>query len=35
MSDLNNTSKLIAAHEQIVHFPKGQKPNLAPNEWLT
>jgi len=28
---LNNT---IAAHEQILHFPKGQKPNLGPNEWL-
>ena len=28
---LNNT---IAAHEQIVHFPKEQKPSLGPNEWL-
>lgn len=24
----------IAAHEQILHFPKGGKPKLAPNEWL-
>mgnify|MGYP000723997659 CR=1 FL=1 len=34
MSQVNNTSNFIAAHEQIVHFPKGQKPSLAPNEWL-
>jgi uncharacterized protein (DUF934 family) len=34
MSEVNNTSNFIAAHEQIVHFPKGQKPSLAPNEWL-
>ena len=24
----------IASHDQILHFPKGQKPCLAPNEWL-
>ena len=24
----------IAAHEQILHFPKGQNPSLASNEWL-
>ena len=24
----------IAAHEQILHFPKGGKPSLANNEWL-
>ena len=24
----------IAAHDQILHFPKGGKPKLAPNEWL-
>jgi uncharacterized protein (DUF934 family) len=24
----------IAAHDQILHFPKGGKPILAPNEWL-
>ena len=29
-----NTTTQIAAHEQILHFPKGQKPSLAPNEWL-
>lgn len=34
MSEANNTSNFIAAHDQILHFPKGQKPNLAPNEWL-
>lgn len=34
MSEVNNANNFIAAHEQIVHFPKGQKPNLAPNEWL-
>ena len=28
MSDLNLTS-----HPQILHFPKGGKPSLAPNEW--
>ena len=34
MSKANNTSNFIAAHDQILHFPKGQKPSLAPNEWL-
>ena len=34
MSEANNTSNFIAAHDQILHFPKGQKPTLAPNEWL-
>ena len=34
MSKANNISNFIAAHDQILHFPKGQKPNLAPNEWL-
>ena len=29
-----STALQIAAHEQVIHFPKGQKPNLAPNEWL-
>jgi uncharacterized protein (DUF934 family) len=28
---LNNT---IATHEQILHFPKDQKPSLGQNEWL-
>jgi uncharacterized protein (DUF934 family) len=27
-------SNVIAAHDQILHFPKGGKPSLAPNEWL-
>lgn len=34
MSEKNNASDFIAAHEQILHFPKGQKPNLTTNEWL-
>ena len=34
MSEVNNKSNFIASHEQIVHFRKGQKPSLAPNEWL-
>jgi len=34
MSEANNTSNFIASHEQILYFPKGQQPNLAPNEWL-
>lgn len=34
MSEANNISSFVAAHEQILHFPKGQKPSLAPNEWL-
>ena len=24
----------IASHKDILHFPKGGKPTLAPNEWL-
>jgi len=24
----------IASHQEILHFPKGGKPTLAPNEWL-
>ena len=32
MSQTNINSNVIAAHEQIVHFPKGQKPSLGPNE---
>lgn len=28
------TPNTIASHDQILHFPKGQKPSLAPNEWL-
>ena len=34
MSEINNKNNFIAAHERILHFPKGQKPSLAPNEWL-
>jgi uncharacterized protein (DUF934 family) len=34
MSQANINSNVIAAHEQIVHFPKGQKPSVGPNEWL-
>ena len=31
---MSNSPQTIAAHDQILHFPKGGKPNLAPNEWL-
>jgi len=31
---MSNTQNIIPAHEQILHFPKGQKPSLAPNQWL-
>ena len=31
---IHTTASTIAAHEQVVHFPKGQKPSLASNEWL-
>ena len=31
---MSNSPQIIAAHEQILHFPKGGKPNLVPNEWL-
>jgi uncharacterized protein (DUF934 family) len=35
MSQTNpNVSSLIQAHAQVLHFPKGGKPSLAPNEWL-
>ena len=35
MSQLNApTSNTISAHEQILHFPKGQQPSLGQNEWL-
>lgn len=27
-------NSLIQAHAQVLHFPKGGKPSLAPNEWL-
>ncbi|MBU3549921.1 DUF934 domain-containing protein [Polynucleobacter sp. MWH-Berg-3C6] len=27
-------TNIIAAHDQILHFPKGGKPSLATNEWL-
>jgi uncharacterized protein (DUF934 family) len=26
-------SSLIKSHAQVLHFPKGGTPNLAPNEW--
>ena len=28
-----NPISLIKAHAQVLHFPKGGKPSLAPNEW--
>ncbi len=31
---MSNAPQTIAAHEQILYFPKGQKPSLRPNEWL-
>jgi uncharacterized protein (DUF934 family) len=31
---IHTTASTIAAHEQVVYFPKGQKPSLASNEWL-
>lgn len=30
----SSSNSLIQAHTQILHFPKGGKPSLAPNEWL-
>jgi uncharacterized protein (DUF934 family) len=27
-------TNIIAAHDQVLHFPKDGKPSLAPNEWL-
>ena len=29
-----DSSNTIAAHDQVLHFPKDGKPSLAPNEWL-
>lgn len=29
----SSSNSLIQAHTQILHFPKGSKPSLAPNEW--
>lgn len=35
MSQLNTpVSNTISAHDQILHFPKGQQPSLGQNEWL-
>jgi uncharacterized protein (DUF934 family) len=35
MSQANsNSSSLIQAHTQLLRFPKGGKPSLAPNDWL-
>jgi uncharacterized protein (DUF934 family) len=31
---MSTPQSIIPAHEQIVHFPKGQKPSLAPNDWI-
>jgi len=28
------TTNIIAAHDQVLHFPKDGKPSLTPNEWL-
>lgn len=28
------TTNIIAAHDQVLRFPKDGKPSLAPNEWL-
>lgn len=33
MSQAEANINIIAAHEQILHFPKGGKSTLAPNEW--
>ena len=30
----SSTLSTIASHQEILHFPKGGKPTLAPNEWL-
>jgi uncharacterized protein (DUF934 family) len=30
----NAASNTIASHDQILHFPKDQKPCLSPNEWF-
>jgi uncharacterized protein (DUF934 family) len=34
MSQAENKTNTIDAHEQILHFPKGQQPSFTPNEWL-
>lgn len=34
MSQAEANTNIIAAHDQILHFPKGGNPKLAPNEWL-
>ena len=35
MSNTNTSpANLIASRQEILHFPKGGKPTLAPNEWL-
>jgi len=35
MSQSNSVqTNLIASHPEILHFPKGGKPTLSPNEWL-
>ena len=31
---MSASRKTIAAHDQILHFPKGGNPSLANNEWL-
>lgn len=31
---MSNSPQIIKAHEQILHFPIGQKPSLSPNEWV-
>ena len=28
-----SNANFIPAHQEILHFPKGGKPTLAPNEW--
>ena len=33
-NQMNVVANTIAAHEQILHFPKGQKPSLADNQWI-
>jgi uncharacterized protein (DUF934 family) len=34
MSSSSSVLSTIASHQSILHFPKGGKPTLAPNEWL-
>jgi uncharacterized protein (DUF934 family) len=34
LNTTNNKFKTIATHEQILHFPRGGKPTITPNEWL-